>query len=116
MAHLSPFEFARGVQEACDRSELVVTYHVQILDDTVVKVRVLLINEAFIDVFYNADTDKCSFALVERGERIFGADNAFIGWHIHPFDDPSEHIPSSGMTFDDFLKAVESHATSDRSE
>jgi hypothetical protein len=115
MAQLSPFEFARGVQEACDRSELVVTYHIEILDDTVVKIRVLLINDAFIDVFYNADTDKVSFALVEGGARIFGADNAFIGWHVHPFVDPSRHIPSSGMTFEGFLKAVESHATSNRS-
>lgn len=111
MANLSPLQFARVVQEACDRSELVLTYDVQILDNTVVKIRVILTDGTFIDVFYNADTAKCSFALIQGGARIFGADNAFIGWHIHPFDNPSEHIPSSEMTFDDFLKAVEKHAT-----
>lgn len=110
MAHLSAFEFARTIQATCDQFDLVTSYNTQILDDTVIKIRVILIYKAFIDVFYNADTGNCSYALIEDAARIFGADNAFIGWHIHPFDDPSQHIPSSEITFADFLKAVEEHA------
>jgi hypothetical protein len=110
MAHVSPFEFARAVQSACDRSDLVAGYDVQILDDTVVKVQAILTYDAFIDVFYNADTGKCSYALIEKAARVFGADNAFIGWHIHPFDDPSQHVPSSEISFLDFLRKVEEHA------
>lgn len=110
MAHLSTFEFARTVQVACDQSSLVIAYDVRIIDNTVVKIRVFLTYGAFIDVFFNADTGNCSYALIEAGTRAFGADNAFVGWHIHPFDDPDQHAPSSEISFRDFLKAVEEHA------
>lgn len=99
MVHLDPLQFARDVQDGCDRSELVVTYDIRILDDTVVKVRVVLNNDAFVDVFYNADTGKCSYALVEGAARVFVADNPSIGWRIHPFEDPSNHVPSSEVGF-----------------
>lgn len=114
MARVSPFQFARAVQSACDRSSLVASYDVRILDDTVVKIRAALTYDAFIDVFYNADTGKCSYALVEKAARVFGADNAFIGWHVHPFEDPSQHVPSSEVSFDDFLSSVEQHAVQER--
>ena len=112
MAYLSPIAFARTIQDACNRSDLVASYDVRILDDTVVKIRVVLTYDAFIDVFYNADTGKRSYALVEKATRVFGAANAFIGWHIHPFDNPDKHIPSAAISFDDFLKAVEEHLPS----
>jgi len=109
MAYISAFEFARTVQDICGRSDLVASYDVRILDDTVVKIRVTLTYDAFIDVFYNSDTEKCSYALIEESTRIFGADNAFIGWHTHPFDNPDQHVPSSGISFEKFLKTVEGH-------
>ncbi len=109
MAYVSPIQFARTVQEACDRSVPVIGYDIQILDDTVVKIRATLEADTFIEVFYNADTGKCSYALIKDAMRVFGADNAFIGWHIHPFEDPSEHVASSELSFQEFLEAVEGH-------
>ena len=107
MAGLTAFEFARTVQDTCHHSKLVVSYEVQLLDDIVVKMRIALTITAFIDLFYNADTGKCAYALIENNRRIFGADNAFIGWHIHPFDKPDQHIPSEGVSFSEFLHRVE---------
>ena len=49
MADVSPIQFARQVQGTCDRSELVLTYDVRIVDDTVVKIRVELTYGAFIE-------------------------------------------------------------------
>lgn len=114
MAYLRTLEFARAVQITCDQSNLVTAYDVRILDNTVVKIRVFLTCEAFIDVFYNADTENCSYSLVENTKRVFGADNAFIGWHIHPFDDPDRHVPSSEISFEDFLETVEKHIAKKR--
>lgn len=109
MARLNAYEFARAIQDDCTRSDLVVSYEIQILDDTVVKVRVILVVNAFIDVFYNADSGKCSYALIEAGARVFGVDNAFIGWHIHPFDNPGQHVSSTEVSFAEFLNSVEEH-------
>ena len=113
VAGVSPIQFARRVQETCDRSELVLTYDIRILDDTIVKIRVVLTDGPFIDVFYNADSGKCSYALVEGSVRIYGADNAFIGWHVHPFDDPRDHVHSPEVSFGDFLTAVEKYVESE---
>lgn len=60
MARLSAIEFARSLQDVCNQSDLVTTYDVKILDDAVVKIRVVLIYDAFVDVFYNDDTGSCS--------------------------------------------------------
>jgi hypothetical protein len=109
MARLSAIEFARSLQNICNQSEIVTTYDVNILDDTVVKVRVALIYAAFVDVFYNANTGSCSYALIEEDARIFGVDNAFIGWHIHPFDDPTQHVASSEISFAKFLSMIGEH-------
>jgi len=111
MAHLNPFEFARSIQDHCDRSDLVVSYDTRILDNMIVKIRVALSFGAFIDVFYNADSGKYSYALIEKGIRVFGADNAFIGWHIHPFDGPDQHKPTSEISFSEFLHLVEKQFT-----
>ncbi len=83
----------------------------QILDNTVVKVRVALSYGTFVDVFYNSDTGKCSYALIENSARIFGADNAFIGWHIHPFGNPAHHKKTTQVAFGDFLISIEQHYT-----
>ncbi len=107
MAGLNAFEFARSIQDICHQSTRVISYDVQILDDIVVKIRVALSGDAFIDVFYNADSGKCSYALIQQSTRICGADNAFIGWHKHPFGNPEQHIVCAEISFADFLHEIE---------
>ena len=107
MARLNAIEFARSVQNACHESAHVLSYNVQILDDTVVKIRVVISGEAFVEVFYNADSGKCSYALIQQNRRIFGADNAFIGWHLHPFGNPEQHDVCTEISFEEFLRMVE---------
>ncbi len=42
----------------------------------------------FIDIFYAVRTEKVSFAVVQKGKRVFGIDN--LGdWHCHPFGKPN---------------------------
>jgi hypothetical protein len=65
--------------------------------------------EMFIDVFYNAVTDKTSIALIKAGQRVYGVDNAKMGWHKHPFDVPERHISCLPVTFAEFLTDVESY-------
>jgi len=44
----------------------------------------------FIDIFYAIRTEKISFAVVQKGERVFGIDNLGC-WHCHPFGKPENH-------------------------
>ncbi len=107
MAQLNAFEFASSIQSECDQSYLIDSYDVQILDDTVVKIRAFLADITFIDVFYNVGTRKCSYTLIKNKRRVFGADNSFIGWHIHPFENPNVHQLSPELSFAEFLRYIE---------
>jgi len=52
---------------------------------------------------------KLHLLLIQENKRIYGADNAKIGWHYHPFADPRQHINCESMTFAAFLQAVEDY-------
>ena len=110
MANLTLAQFTDSLREICDRSDLVISYDIRILDNAVLKTRIFLNIEAFIDVYYNPANGNCSYTLVQNNQRIYGADNAFIGWHIHPFEDPSEHRLCDEIFFSEFIKNVEEWA------
>jgi len=108
MVYIDASSFLKEVINICNKSMIVITYESDIEDDLIVKVRVYLIKDAFIDIFYNAGNQKTSFALIENKKRIYGVDDALpIGWHIHPFENPQAHIPSDIITFEEFIKTIE---------
>ena len=76
------------------------------LEEPVLKLRVHLGASLFIDIFFNAETSKTSFALIKDAQRIFGVDNT-RGWHLHPFGSPESHCPCEVMSFVSFLRQVE---------
>jgi hypothetical protein len=55
------------------------------------KVRFYIAVSFFVDIFYAVRTQKVSFAVVQKGKRIFGIDN-LGGWHSHPFGKSEEHV------------------------
>lgn len=62
-----------------------------------------------MDAFYNEQTGTTAFALIRDGRRVFGADSTG-GWHVHPFADPSQHVPlQSEMSFALFVAEIERH-------
>lgn len=101
-------EFARNGIDACAAADIVVECAVLLYDEPVVKLRVDLRDSSFIDVFYNADAGRVSFAWIKSGQRIFGADNT-RGWHIHPLSDPGSHQSHPPMSFERFLSEVRQH-------
>lgn len=54
--------------------------------------RIRLKADRFIDVYYNNQTHRLDFTVIENGQRIFGFDNAG-GWHYHPVEAPDSHKP-----------------------
>ena len=84
MAGLTLFQFAEQLQEICDRSDLVVSYDIRMLDNAVLKARVYLSIDAFVDVYFNPTNGACSYTLVQDNRRIYGADNAFVGLPCPP--------------------------------
>jgi hypothetical protein len=85
---------------------------VRTLTATAITLRINLItpklaDPSFIDAFYNEQTGTTAYALISESKRIFGADNTG-GWHVHPFTDPTQHVPIlQPMTFAEFMAVVE---------
>ena len=100
-------EFERQVFKVALASSICDIPVVRRLTATSINLRVNVIQDGFIDVFYNAQTDTTGFALILKGQRVFGVDNAG-GWHIHPFEAPEQHIPlSNALSFAEFVAALE---------
>ena len=112
MAAMTTRQLLYELQQACNRSPLVSHIEERMVDVDILSVRVhLTVTHTFINVFYNVTTDKVAFALVEGGYRLYGVDNAKVGWHKHPFHDPDQHLPCAPVRFEEFLADVETHFT-----
>ena len=100
-------EFESQMISACAASAIVVSVAYAGIGITWLRLRAYLIDESFIEAFFNETTQKTAYARIKEGKRIFGADNTG-GWHLHPAEVPEEHIPTQeAVTFLDFLLRVE---------
>lgn len=55
-----------------------------------ISLRILLRQDLFIAVYYNTQSKRMDFSLINHESRVFGYDNAG-GWHYHPVEDPESH-------------------------
>ena len=107
MAELTPYDLLTQIVGVCAQSPIVTAYAVRTLDLDVLSLRIVLVDESFIEVFHNATSGKTSFALIVESHHVYGKDNAKMGWHVHPFDDPNAHNPCDPVSFETFLAEVE---------
>lgn len=106
MAALTPEDLFEQIVATCAHSVIVEAYTLRTLDPDILSLRVHLADRSFIEVFYNTATDRIAFALIVEGQRVYGKDNAKIGWHMHPLADPKAHRPCPAVTFEEFLAEV----------
>lgn len=102
-------DLLRRLTNACHASAIVKSYAVEEIDDDIMSVRVFLSNSSFVSAFYNLATEKVAFAWIQEGKRRYGKDNAKMGWHTHPFEDPSEHRHCEPVDFVTFLREIEDY-------
>ncbi|MDL1971174.1 MAG: hypothetical protein LWW94_09475 [Candidatus Desulfofervidaceae bacterium] len=102
---MNAFEYAKYAIELCSQYNFVKSIELLLLDEPVVKIKAIVDNTTFIHIFYNAETQKYSFALIRNNKRIFGADNT-KQWHIHPLADPTSHQKSAPLDLKDFLEIL----------
>ena len=79
MAGLTPEDYLEQIIAACARTPAVEAYTLRTLDSDILSQRLHLTDGAFIEVFYNTATDRTTFALIHRGERVYGTENAKNG-------------------------------------
>ena len=74
----------------------------------VVKGRVLLDQDRFLEVYFNEQTGTMAFALIEDDQqRIWGADyDDLRGWYVHPFRHPDQHEDVESMTIREVVERL----------
>ena len=82
-----------------------------ILTKQVVKLRLYLSAELFIQAYRNDRYDTTNFALIFNGQRLYARDELAGDWHRHPLTDPAHHDKTvegqRQVTFEEFLNEVE---------
>ncbi len=58
--------------------------------------------DLFVSVYFNALTDKTSYALIRGSQRLTGCDN-YRFWHRHPPGITDQHIPCLPLTPDEAI-------------
>ncbi len=107
MDRMNAEEFETYVISICSKSPVVASATVLNSGFTWMKIRAILTDKSFVDISYNQETKKTTFAQIRDDRRIFGADNK-KGWHWHPYEDPERHdFVEDEITFAEFLKKVE---------
>ena len=73
----------------------------------VLKGRVILKKNRFLQVYFNELTGTTAFALIEREKRIWGIDfDNMRGWHLHPLDNSEGHRNIDPMNIQEIVRAL----------
>jgi hypothetical protein len=73
----------------------------------ILKGRVILKKDRFLQVYFNEETQTTAFALIEGGRRRWGIDFDNIrGWHMHPVLNPENHHSIGPMTLEKIIKLL----------
>ncbi len=74
----------------------------------VIKGRVLLENNFFLQVYFNARTKTTAFALIIEEKRKWGIDfDSIRGWHLHPVENPDDHLVIEPKTIKEIIAHLE---------
>ncbi|HLP46608.1 MAG TPA: hypothetical protein VK469_11700 [Candidatus Kapabacteria bacterium] len=74
----------------------------------VVKGRVFLDQNFFLQVYFNERTETTAFALVKEEKRMWGIDfDSIRGWHLHPVENPDDHQVIEPKTIAEIIDHLE---------
>ena len=82
-------QFLKDVEECVKARGL--GYSIVDLTENVVKVRVQITENIFVQVYYNRASGVRNYVLIGWNKRLFGRDCVGGSWHRHPFEDPEQH-------------------------
>lgn len=73
----------------------------------ILKGRVILKKNRFLQVYFNEFTGTIAFALIKEDKRIWGIDfDNMKGWHLHPLENPETHYNINSMTVEEIIKSL----------
>lgn len=108
---MSIVEFITAVH--AEAAKLAFVTQVLLLDQTdyAAKLQLIIRPDLFVQLYANVSAGTRGYALLHRGQRIYGRDCDAHGWHRHPPDNPQDHDVSEegrrAVELADFLREVQ---------
>ena len=73
----------------------------------VVKGRAYVTAEMFLEFYFNEKTGTVAFALIRDRGRVWGIDRDNTrGWHLHPLENPVEHVGIEKLTVSEIVERL----------
>lgn len=95
--------FLRRLLEALSRFSFVKNVDL-VTEVFVVKGRVFLDKNYFLQVYFNVRTETTAFALIKEEKRKWGIDfDSIRGWHLHPVENPDDHLVIEPKTIEEII-------------
>lgn len=89
----------------------IIGYKTLVLTKNTVKVRLIIRENLYIDLYFNQRYGTTNYALILDDDRVYGRDCYEGNWHLHPYDDPSKHNTSEEgkkmLSIEEFVDEVE---------
>lgn len=89
----------------------------EIVDATqaTVKIKIYVRQDVYVQVYANSLKNKLNMAFVHGKERIYGEDTEGGILHVHPFNNPLEHVRSeTAISIEAFLSKVQEYLEIER--
>lgn len=96
---------------ARDRFWFIQEFQLKERTDLTVTLHFIIGADLFVQVFYSQRSNRLSLALVGSSGRLYGRDKEHDYWHLHPFGQAEQHVPTpeglSSQPIYQFLTEVE---------
>lgn len=73
----------------------------------ILKGRIILKKDRFLQIYFNELTKTTSFALIHNDQRVWGIDfDNMRGWHLHPLEDHKTHYSIDNQTIKKIINSL----------
>ncbi|MGR3219372.1 MAG: hypothetical protein ACUZ8H_06080 [Candidatus Anammoxibacter sp.] len=74
----------------------------------ILKGRLILEKNRFVQIYFNELTKTTSFALIHNDRRVWGIDfDNMRGWHLHPLENHETHYSIANQTIKSIIHSLE---------
>jgi len=73
-------------------------------DGPVARGHIYVRQDLFVRFYFNQVTQTTAFALIKENQRVWGIDqDSRRGWHLHPVDNPANHVAITPLSVSDIV-------------
>lgn len=103
-------ELIAEIQKLFPRFSAFENWYIVDRTENIIKIIIEIERDLFVQIYFNESKQKLNLAFIQNNQRVYGIDSEGDLLHIHPFENPDQHIPVTQMiSLEDFLHQVQEY-------